>query len=263
MARINASSTLLLLFVVFQAVLAEDTIEEQYETWGVRSSCSGCASVQAHVMEKAKLEILHFECTCPAAKKGGAGGKCECESQFDWWWNLQCAKNVSVTVQGCHEAVTWTLVSGNLTGSAADKIETSAGSCENTDVVASDDVAGGAIGHQCNEDLGLARIGSTRRVTISLSTPRRCLQETHMLWELPIASDLVCTNVAQVVSQVKRGDAGELVVIVVMLCIGICLGFVLCRRKRRSPFEEKPSRYFSQLEGSDALEMARHDRNTL
>eukprot|EP00961_Rhodomonas_salina_P291698 3932231-Rhodomonas_salina.1 len=84
------------------------------------------------------------------------------------------------------------------------------GSCENTDVVASDDVAGGAIGygptrvlcavrHQCNEDLGLARIGSTRCEIKSL-TRALCTLCTRSAAALPLISRrLQCAVLIQAV----------------------------------------------------------------
>ncbi len=41
---------------------------------------------------------------------------CVCASQFDWWWNLQCAKNLSFSVSGCDSGAQWDLVAGNFSG---------------------------------------------------------------------------------------------------------------------------------------------------
>jgi len=233
-----------------EVTTADKASDEVHESWGVRSNCIGCKSVQAHVLERQRMEMLHVECICPAAAKSFPG-ICECNSQFDWWWNLQCAQNVTVSLRGCHESVRWRLVSGNISNSAADTVETSESVCEEEVLSADED----GLGHECNSDLGLKRIGSTRRVTISLSTERKCVGEAHITWELSISSGIACTNVAQVIEEVGRGDAAELVVIVVMLCIGICVGYVFCRRGQPPSFEEKPSRYFTEIERQEGLEM--------
>jgi hypothetical protein len=100
-------------------------------------------------------------------------------------------------------------------------------------------------------------MGSTRRIEVQISFPGTCTLERRAVWSLPIASDLVCTNVAQVIEEVKRGSVAEIVVIVVMLFVGMCLGVLLCRGRNKTPtFSEKPSRYMQQLErDADGFEM--------
>ena len=168
--------------------------------------------------------------------------------QFDWWWNLQCARNLSMTVLGCDTGAKWELVAGNFSGLVG-PVDNAAGLCERGDAVG--DSAGA---FRCNSRF--PKMGSTRRIEVQISFPGVCEKESRVVWSLPIAADLACTNVAQVIEEVRKGSAGEIVVIIVMLLVGMCMGVVLCRRTKPPSFAEKPSRYMQQLErDADGFEM--------
>mmetsp|Transcript_27266 Transcript_27266/g.43778 ORF Transcript_27266/g.43778 Transcript_27266/m.43778 type:complete len:251 (+) Transcript_27266:85-837(+) len=216
------------------------------EAWGTQSACSGCSYVKGHVIEKPKEEVLQIDCICPPT--AGTAPPCVCASQFDWWWNLQCAKNLSFSVSGCDEGARYDLVAGNFSGLVG-AIDNAAGGCRRNESVST-----GSGAFLCNS--AFPSMGSTRRIEVQISFPGACAVERRAVWSLPIASDLACTNVAQVIEEVRRGNAGEIVVIIVMLLVGMCMGVVLCKRGKAPTFDEKPSRYMQQLErDSDGFEM--------
>ena len=140
-------------------------------------------------------------------------------------------------------------MAGNFSGLVGPR-DNAGGACRRNESVS----AGGG-GFLCNGPF--PSMGSTRRIEVQISFPGTCTLERRAVWSLPIASDLVCTNVAQVIEEVKRGSVAEIVVIVVMLFVGMCLGVLLCRGRNKTPtFSEKPSRYMQQLErDADGFEM--------
>ena len=64
------------------------------------------------------------------------------------WWNLQCAKNLSIIVSGCDEGVTWDLVAGNFSGLVG-PVDSAHGSCNVAEVLC----------YFCSADLCAARAG--------------------------------------------------------------------------------------------------------
>lgn len=224
---------------------AEDLVYS--DAWGTQSACSGCSYVKGHVVEKPQEEVLKIDCICPPQPTPTSAG-CVCASQFDWWWNLQCAKNLSFSVSGCDSGAQWDLVAGNFSGLVGPR-DNAAGACRRNE-----SVGAGSGAFLCNSRFPV--MGSTRRIEVQISFPGTCAVERRAVWSLPIASDIVCTNVAQVIEEVRRGSAAEIVLIIVMLFVGMCLGVVLCRRKQAPTFAEKPSRYMQQLErDADGFEM--------
>ena len=206
--------------------------------------------MKGHVVEKPKEEMLVIDCVCPPQSESAP--PCVCASQFDWWWNLQCAKNLSVTVSGCSQGVKWDLVAGNFSGLVGPK-DNAAGTCAapgatpGSEATASPPIV-------CNS--AFPTMGSTRRIEVQISFPGSCAFERRAVWSLPIAADLACTNVAQVIEEVRRGSVGEIAIIIVMLLVGCLMGCLLCRRKKPPSFSEKPSRYMQQLErDADGFEM--------
>lgn len=232
------------------AVAADGITEDDLvysEAWGTQSACSGCSYVKGHVIEKPKEEVLQIDCICPP-QATSTSAACVCASQFDWWWNLQCAKNLSFSVSGCNEGARYDLVAGNFSGLVG-SIDNTGGNCRRNE-----SIGAGSGAFLCNTVF--PAMGSTRRIEVQISFPGTCSVERRAVWSLPIASDLACTNVAQVIEEVRRGSAGEIVVIIVMLLVGMCMGVVLCKRGKAPTFAEKPSRYMQQLErDADAFEM--------
>lgn len=99
--------------------------------------------------------MLEVECSC-GANEGG----CICASEFRWFWNLQCAHNVTMRMEdGCGKPVFWRMVAGNIS---------------NERVMA--DVSGtcGAGGEVLCES-GLDRyLWSTRLVEVQITMPPVC-----------------------------------------------------------------------------------------
>ncbi|EKX47566.1 hypothetical protein GUITHDRAFT_106553 [Guillardia theta CCMP2712] len=226
----------LLLLNMLRACVGDDGVYE--EAWGVQSGCQGCSYVEGHVLERPKEEVLYMRCSCPATSADAA---CICASQYDWWWNLQasreCSKNLTVKVDGCPEGVEWNMVAGNFSGMVG-PVDRSFGSCSMNN----------SHDYVCTGVYGNNRMGSTRRIQIELVLRGNCGRQKSVTWSLPIASDLV-------LAEVKRGSPAEIIITIVMLVIGMCMGIFLCRRSREPTFSEKPSRYMQEIEREDAFEM--------
>ena len=108
------------------------------------------------------LQVLQIDCICPPQPTAAAGG-CVCASQFDWWWNLQCAKNLSFSVSGCDSGAKWELVAGNFSGLVG-PVDNAGGLCQRNGSVGSSVSGGGAF--LCEGPF--QKMGSTRRIEVQI-----------------------------------------------------------------------------------------------